>query len=211
MRAGFHNFLYTVIQYCAVKRTIRDGIHESKVSFRFLGIILRFLRLEVSTFVFALLYTKWYSWVFFIDWLFFRYSSFRYISNGCLYGEKMYLLYMQINCNKRRNNASFTVKRKDNVNKVKTPPTFSCCYRNLKSKKTIGGSKIRWWRWLWISWIKSIKFVSWLRTRISHQLTPKPKPPPRFGPDPCSVYFAIVSYHSFHRPSLFVFLLSLLR
>jgi hypothetical protein len=30
----------------------RDGIHESAISLRFLGIILRFLRLEVSTFVF---------------------------------------------------------------------------------------------------------------------------------------------------------------
>jgi hypothetical protein len=31
----------------------RDGIHESTISLRFLGIILRFLRLEVCTFVYA--------------------------------------------------------------------------------------------------------------------------------------------------------------
>jgi hypothetical protein len=32
-----------------------DGIHESTISLRFLGIILRFLRLDVSTFVVAFL------------------------------------------------------------------------------------------------------------------------------------------------------------
>jgi hypothetical protein len=32
-----------------------DGIHESTISLRFLGPILRFLRLEVSTFIFAIL------------------------------------------------------------------------------------------------------------------------------------------------------------
>jgi hypothetical protein len=32
-----------------------DGIYESTISLRFLGIILRFLRLEASTFVFAFL------------------------------------------------------------------------------------------------------------------------------------------------------------
>ncbi len=34
---------------------LRDGIHESTISLRFLGIILRFLRLEGSIFVFAFL------------------------------------------------------------------------------------------------------------------------------------------------------------
>jgi hypothetical protein len=33
----------------------RDGIHESLISLRFLGIILSFLRLEVSTYVFVFL------------------------------------------------------------------------------------------------------------------------------------------------------------
>jgi hypothetical protein len=43
----------------------------------------------------------------------------------------------------RRNNAIFKGKQKDNVNKAKPSPTFSCCCRNLKSKKTktIGGVK----------------------------------------------------------------------
>jgi hypothetical protein len=35
--------------------TLWDGIHESRISLRFLGIILRFLWLEVSTNVFAFL------------------------------------------------------------------------------------------------------------------------------------------------------------
>ena len=32
------------------------------------------------------------------------------------------------------------VKKRDYVNKAMSPPTFSCCCRNLKSKKTIDGA-----------------------------------------------------------------------
>jgi hypothetical protein len=49
----------------------RDGIHESKIWLSFLSIILRFLRLGVSTF-FAFLQNAIYkqTWIFFIDLLF---------------------------------------------------------------------------------------------------------------------------------------------
>ncbi len=39
--------------------------------------------------------------------------------------------------NKRKNNAIFKCKERDNVNKVKSPPALSLSCRNLKSKKTI--------------------------------------------------------------------------
>jgi hypothetical protein len=50
----------------------RDGIRKRTLSLGFLGIILRVLRLEVSTLVFCFLQTSIHelTWVFFIDWLF---------------------------------------------------------------------------------------------------------------------------------------------
>jgi hypothetical protein len=42
-----HNYYYL--------KSSRDGIPKSTISLRFLGIVLRFLRLDVSTFVFAFL------------------------------------------------------------------------------------------------------------------------------------------------------------
>ncbi len=47
-----------------------DGIHDSTISLRFLGIILRFVMLEVSTLVFVFLQNaiREQTWVFFIDW-----------------------------------------------------------------------------------------------------------------------------------------------
>jgi hypothetical protein len=55
------------VSYGVGSKSLWDGIHKSTISLRFLGIILRFLRLEVSTFGFAFLEQ---SWVFFIDWWF---------------------------------------------------------------------------------------------------------------------------------------------
>jgi hypothetical protein len=43
-------------------------------------------------------------------------------------------IYVKIKCNKRNNNVSFIGEQRDNVNKAKPPPTFSCFCRNLKSK-----------------------------------------------------------------------------
>ncbi len=83
-----------------------EGIHESTTSLRFLGLILRVLRLEASTFAFAFLQSAIHkqTWVFLIVWLFCmdfwntragmvfcQVSSFRCISNCCFYREKMYL------------------------------------------------------------------------------------------------------------------------
>jgi hypothetical protein len=50
----------------------RGQIYESTISLRFLGIILRFLRLEVSTFGIGFLQNAIHeqTWVFFIDWMF---------------------------------------------------------------------------------------------------------------------------------------------
>jgi hypothetical protein len=50
-----------------------DGIHKSTISLRFLRIILRFLRLEVSTFAFVFL-----QYASLIDWF---YSSYRFYGN----------------------------------------------------------------------------------------------------------------------------------
>ncbi len=61
-----------------------------------------------------------------------------------LYGNDV--IYIKIQWNKIKNNDTFKGKQRHNVIKAKPPPTFSCCCRNLKSKKTMGGSKIRWWR-----------------------------------------------------------------
>ncbi len=51
---------------------LRGGIQERTVGLRFLGIISRVLRLEVSTLVFCFLQTATHeqTWVFFIGWLF---------------------------------------------------------------------------------------------------------------------------------------------
>ncbi len=40
---------------CSIKYEYTDGISVSTISFKFLGIIMRFLRLEVSTFISAFL------------------------------------------------------------------------------------------------------------------------------------------------------------
>ena len=52
-----------------IQDLIWDGIRKRTLSLGFLGIILRVLRLEVSTLVFCLS-TRFYSWTNFIDWLF---------------------------------------------------------------------------------------------------------------------------------------------
>jgi hypothetical protein len=43
-------------------------------------------------------------------------------------------IYILIKCNKTTINATFKGKQRDNVEKTKSPPTFSCVCRNLKSK-----------------------------------------------------------------------------
>jgi hypothetical protein len=49
-------------------------------------------------------------------------------------------MYLYINNGyKRKENDTFKGKQRDNVNKAKPLPTFSCYCRNLKSKKTMGG------------------------------------------------------------------------
>ncbi len=85
-----------------------------------------------------------------VVWFSARFSSFQCISNFRFYGEK---------------NATFKGKQRDIVNKAKPPPPFSCLCRTFKCKKTTGGSKIRWWRWLWIAWSKSHKILSPLRQK----------------------------------------------
>jgi hypothetical protein len=47
-------------------------------------------------------------------------------------------IYIYKNYSKRKNNATFKGKQRDNINEAMPPPTFSGCCRNLKSKKTIG-------------------------------------------------------------------------
>ncbi len=68
--------------------------------------------------------------------------------------------------NKRKNNASFKGKQRDNVNKAKPPCTctFSCCCRNLKFKKTIGGKSTGG------GGAKALRFLSQLRPRIHPQV-----------------------------------------
>ncbi len=64
----------------------RDGIHKSTISLRFLGIFLRFLRLEASIFIFAF-YTNGIqeqTWVFFFDRFFC--IDFRLLKQWGLYG-----------------------------------------------------------------------------------------------------------------------------
>jgi hypothetical protein len=46
---------------------------------------------------------------------------------------------MYLYTDKRKNNATFKGKQRDKINKAKPPPTFSCCCRNLESKKTMDG------------------------------------------------------------------------
>ncbi len=49
--------------------------------------------------------------------------------------------YIKKQKNKRRNNATFKGKQRENVNKAKPPPIFSCWCRHLKSQKIVGGVK----------------------------------------------------------------------
>jgi hypothetical protein len=57
-------------------------------------------------------------------------------------------IYMLIKCDKRKKNATFEGKQRDNVDKAKPPSTFSCFCRNFKSKETMGGGGLKtcWWR-----------------------------------------------------------------
>ncbi len=122
----------------------KEGIHESTV-LRFLPFVFAFLQNAIHE----------QSRVFSIDLLFcmdfcnhtavwFSISFPPFCAFLIVVSMGKRCIYMLIKCNKRRN-------------KPKPPPTFSWCCRNLQSKKTIGGSKIRWWRWLWIAWSKSLK------------------------------------------------------
>ncbi len=78
------DLFYTEVVRCGWGRWVkvaRDGIQESTISLRFLGIILRFLRPEVPTFVFSC--HACFS---------VRFSSFQ--CNYGFYGEKMYGIYI---------------------------------------------------------------------------------------------------------------------
>jgi hypothetical protein len=65
-------------------------------------------------------------------------------------------IYIFIKCNKRKNNATFKGKQRDNVDKAKPPPLPASALQISKYKKTIGESNIRWR----IAWSKRLRFSS---------------------------------------------------
>jgi hypothetical protein len=103
---------------------LREEIHESTISLRFLGIILGYLRLKGSTFVFAFLQNSIYEKIQFsslvdgfvwisetkgVVWFSVRFSTFGAFLNVASMGKKC--IYIKIKCNKRKNGVTFKRKK----------------------------------------------------------------------------------------------------
>ncbi len=123
-------------------------IHEITISLRFLGIILRILKLEVSTLVlhfYKMLFMNKLEFSSLID-------CFVWISEtigawyGFLSGFPPFVAFLSVISVIRYKKTMFIVKgnNEDNVNKDKPPSTFSC--KSHVQENHVGVSKVHWWR-----------------------------------------------------------------
>ncbi len=116
------------------------GIHANTILLRFLVIILRFLSLR------SILELSFLHWLIVLIGFFWNHRG-GMVSGFPPFGAFLIVvsmgkrsIYILINCNKRKNHATFQEQR-DNVYKSKPPHTFICWCRNHESKKTKAGCK----------------------------------------------------------------------